>query len=89
MSCLGVSLSRYKRGLGMDGQDGLRANVHRELLPGTGKGARACAGPLRRDTRPAAGPAPAAARPAAAAPVVKRHKRKAKMTRYITITIAR
>ena len=38
--------------------------VHRELRPGTGKGARAGAGPLRRDTPPAAGPpgpAPAAA----------------------------
>jgi hypothetical protein len=31
--------------------------VHRELRPGTGKGARASAGPLRRATRPAAGPA--------------------------------
>ena len=31
--------------------------VHRELRPGTGKGARAGAGPLRRATRPAAGPA--------------------------------
>ena len=42
--------------------------VHRELRPGTGKGARTGAGPLRRAKRPAAGPAPAAARPAAAAP---------------------
>jgi hypothetical protein len=42
--------------------------VHRELRPGTGKGARADAGPLRRTARPAAGPVPAAARPAAAAP---------------------
>ncbi len=33
--------------------------VYRELLPGTGKGASAGAGPLRRATRPAAGPAPA------------------------------
>jgi hypothetical protein len=31
--------------------------VHRELRPGTGKGARAGAGPLRRDTRQTAGPA--------------------------------
>ena len=31
--------------------------VHRELRPGTGKGARAGAGLLRRATRPAAGPA--------------------------------
>ena len=30
--------------------------VHRELRPGTGKGARAGAGPLRRTARPAAGP---------------------------------
>ena len=30
--------------------------VHRELRPGTGKGARAGAGLLRRSTRPAAGP---------------------------------
>ena len=44
-------------------QDG----VHRELHPGTGKGARAGAGPLHA-TRPAAGPAPADARPATAAP---------------------
>jgi hypothetical protein len=46
---------------------------HRELRPGTGKGAIADAGPLRRNTRQAAGrvpgPAPAAARPAAAAPL--------------------
>jgi hypothetical protein len=41
--------------------------VHRELHPGTGKGARAGAGPLHA-TRPAAGPAPADARPATAAP---------------------
>ena len=39
--------------------------VHRELRPGTGKGASAGEGPLRRATRPAAGHAPAAARPAA------------------------
>jgi hypothetical protein len=31
--------------------------VHRELRPGTGKGARACAGPMRHATRQAAGPA--------------------------------
>jgi hypothetical protein len=31
--------------------------VHRELRPGTGKGARAGAGPLRRAARPAGGPA--------------------------------
>ena len=31
--------------------------VYRELRPGTGKGARAGAGPLRRAARPAAGPA--------------------------------
>ena len=37
--------------------------VHRELRPGTGKGARAGAGPLRRATRPAAGPARARCRP--------------------------
>ena len=46
--------------------------VHRELRPGTGKGARAGAGLLRRATRPAAGPdlapPPPAVRPAAAAP---------------------
>jgi hypothetical protein len=49
--------------------------VHRELRPGTGKGARASAGQLRHDTRQAAGPAralpgprPGPARPAAAAP---------------------
>ena len=39
--------------------------VHRELRPGTGKGARAGAGLLRSDTRPAAGPdrAPTGPRP--------------------------
>jgi hypothetical protein len=42
--------------------------VHRELHPGTGKGASACAGPLRSVIRPAAGRAPAAAHPASAAP---------------------
>ena len=42
--------------------------VHRELHPGTGKGALACAGPLHSVTRPAAGRAPAAAHPASAAP---------------------
>ena len=46
--------------------------VHRELRPGTGKGARAGAGLLRRATRPAAGPdlapPPPAVRPTAAAP---------------------
>ena len=45
-----------------------RDAVHRELRHGTGKGANAGAGPLRRATRPTAGPAPAAARPAAATP---------------------
>jgi hypothetical protein len=42
--------------------------VHRELRPGTGKGARAGAGPLRRATRPAAGPARAPPPPLPAPP---------------------
>ena len=42
--------------------------VHRELRPGTGKGARAGAGPLRRATRPAAGPARAPPPPPTAPP---------------------
>jgi len=42
--------------------------VHRELRPGTGKGARAGAGPLRRATRPAAGPARAPPPPPPAPP---------------------
>jgi hypothetical protein len=43
--------------------------VHRELRPGTGKGVRACAGPLRRATRPAAGPARAPPPPLPAPPM--------------------
>jgi hypothetical protein len=42
--------------------------VHREMLPSTGKGARAGTGPLLFVTLQAAGPAPAADRPAATAP---------------------
>jgi hypothetical protein len=42
--------------------------VHRELRPGTGKGARAGVGPLRLATRPAAGPARALPPPPTAPP---------------------
>ena len=42
--------------------------VHRELRPGTGKGARAGAGPLRRAARPASGPARAPPPPPPAPP---------------------